>query len=553
MDDPSIPDPRPEPEERITVTELCRRFEVDMAHARHVGRLAAELFDLTRPIHNLDVRYREVALLAGVLHNVALVGGQKKHHTRGRDIILAHPLSDVPDESRAIAAVTTVYHRKRWKPERLADEPSYLALPADQQPAALWLSALLRIADGLDYSQSQTTILGPGEIGPDGVRVSVAGPYADMDAARADEKADLWRAEFPDVPLHIERFHTNPLGFDGDAEADPEDLPLAANGKPAPPPPMLKSPGVLPDDTMAEAGRKVLRLHFERMLANEPGTREGTDIEALHDMRVATRRMRAAFRVFGGSFEKGFRKPLNKGLRRVGRGLGRVRDLDVFMADAQRYLNALPEDRQGDLDLLIDAWQVRREKARKKMLAALDDDRYRSFVADMREFVDTPGLGAKEPKDAAPALVRYVAPPAIYARYAEVRAYGPRLAGADIETLHALRIDAKHLRYTLEFFEEVLGDEARGVIEAVRALQDHLGALHDADVARDLLRGVMARSLRDAGETVGDSPALQGLAAYLDDREAALRTLLDTVDGEVWADLVSEEMRARLARAVGVL
>jgi hypothetical protein len=46
---------------------------------------------------------------------------------------------------------------------------------------------------------------------------------------------------------------------------------------------------------------------------------------------------------------------------------------------------------------------------------------------------------------------------------------------------------------------------------------------------------------------------MQGLAAYLDDREAALRTLLDTVDGEVWTDLVSEEMRAQLARAVGVL
>jgi CHAD domain-containing protein len=553
MDDPSIPDPRPEPEERITVTELCRRFEVDMAHARKVGRLTAELFDLTRPIHGLDVRYREVALLAGVLHNVALAGGKKKHHTRGRDIILAHPLADVPDESRAIVAVTTAFHRKRWKPERLTDEPSYLALPADQQPAALWLSALLRIADGLDYSQSQTTILGPGEAGPDGVRVSVAGPYADMDAARADEKADLWRAEFPDVPLHIERFRTNPLGFD-DAGADLEgDPPAVANGKPVAVDPPPRSPGVTPDDTMAEAGRKVLRLHFDRMLANDPGTREGTDIEALHDMRVATRRMRAAFRLFGGSFEKGFRKPLKKGLKRIGRALGRVRDLDVFMADAQEYLNALPEDRQGDLDLLIDAWGVRREKARKKMLTALDDDRYRSFVADMREFVDTPGLGAKEPKDGSPALVRYVAPLAIYTRYAEVRAYGPHLAGADIDTLHALRIDAKRLRYTLEFFEEVLGNEARGVIEAVRALQDHLGALHDADVARDLLRKVMARSLRDAGETVGDSPAMQGLAAYLDDREAVLRTLRDTVDGEVWTNVVSEETRVQLARAVGVL
>lgn len=541
MAEPSTPDPRPSPEERITVAELCRRFDVDMAHARHVGQLAAELFELTRPVHDLDEHYRDVAFLAGVLHNVALAGGQKKHHTRGRDIILAHPLSDVPDEDRAILAVTTAYHRKRWKPERLAGEPSYLALPPDRQPAALWLAALLRIADGLDYSQTQTTVLGPGEAGPGGVRVTVAGPYADADAARADVKADLWRAEFSAVPVTIGRFR-----------AAPPNPGTSANGEHASPTPTLKSAGVTPDDTMAEAGRKVLRLHFKRMLANEPGTREGVDIEALHDMRVATRRMRAAFRVFGGSFEKGFRKPLTRGLKRVGRALGRVRDLDVFMENARCYLDALPEDRQGELDLLIDAWEARREKARRKMVAALDDDRYRAFVADMREFVETPGLGAREPRGTSPVLVRHVAPPAIYARYAEVRAYGPHLGGADIETLHALRIDGKRLRYTLEFFEEALGGEARGVIETVRALQDHLGALHDADVARGLLREVMAHALREAGE--GDEPpALHGLAAYLDDREAALHTLIKTFETAAWADVASEETRAQLARAVGVL
>jgi CHAD domain-containing protein len=552
MAEPSTPDPRHEPEERITVVELCRRFEVDMAHARHVGRLTAELFELTRPVHGLDERYRDVALRAGVLHNVALAGGQKKHHTRGRDIILAHPLSDMPDEDRAIVAVTTAYHRKRWKPERLANEPSYRALPPDRQPIALWLAALLRIADGLDYSQSQTTILGPVEAGPDGVRMAIAGPYADMDAARADEKADLWRAAFPDVPVTVERFRAAPSNPGGGETMGAEGDPAAPeNGERTPPLP--RSAGVTPDDTMAEAGRKVLRLHFDRMLANEPGTRQGVDIEALHDMRVATRRMRAAFRVFGDSFEKGFRKPLTKGLKRIGRALGRVRDLDVFMENARQYLAALPEDRGGDLDALIDAWTVQHEKARRKMLAALDDDRYRSFVADMREFVETPGLGAKEPKGIAPNLVRHVAPPAIYARYAAVRAYGPHLDGADIATLHALRIDGKWLRYTLEFFEEALGGEARAVIEVVRALQDHLGALHDADVARGLLREVMERAQQEAGDENGDLPTLRGLTAYHDDREAALRTLLDTFGTAVWADVVSEETRARLARAVSVL
>ena len=60
-----------------------------------------------------------------------------------------------------------------------------------------------------------------------------------------------------------------------------------------------KTPGVLASDNVAEAGRKVLRFHLARMIAREPGTREGSDPEELHGMRVATRRMRAAWRVFG--------------------------------------------------------------------------------------------------------------------------------------------------------------------------------------------------------------------------------------------------------------
>ncbi len=80
--------------------------------------------------------------------------------------------------------------------------------------------------------------------------------------------------------------------------------------------------GILPDDSLAEAGRKVMRYHFAQMLRHEEGTRLGEDIEALHDMRVATRRLRAAFEVFGEAFEPDALKPHLKGLRATGRALG---------------------------------------------------------------------------------------------------------------------------------------------------------------------------------------------------------------------------------------
>ena len=64
----------------------------------------------------------------------------------------------------------------------------------------------------------------------------------------------------------------------------------------------MKSPGVTADDVVAEAGRKVMHFHFQRLLAREPGVRAGKDAEEVHAMRVATRRLRAAWRVFGDGY-----------------------------------------------------------------------------------------------------------------------------------------------------------------------------------------------------------------------------------------------------------
>lgn len=188
--------------ERISVDDLCRKYRIYMPHGKHVGYLSSALFDLLHPLHNLDERYRDVAHMGGLLHNVAFAGGVQKHHTRGRDILLETPLSDFPDEDRAIIAVTTVFHRKRWTEGRLEGEFSYTDLPEEHQLPARWLSVIIRIADGLDYSHSQGTLLGESTIDPAGTTINVLGPYVDIDAPRADYKCDMWRGLF-DIPVTV--------------------------------------------------------------------------------------------------------------------------------------------------------------------------------------------------------------------------------------------------------------------------------------------------------------------------------------------------------------
>ena len=98
---------------------------------------------------------------------------------------------------------------------------------------------------------------------------------------------------------------------------------------------VAKTPGVLAEDHLAEAGRKVLRFHLARMIAREAGTRTGKDAEDLHAMRVATRRQRAAWRVFGEAFDADRTNRYRRRLKAVAADLGAVRDLDVLIEAAE--------------------------------------------------------------------------------------------------------------------------------------------------------------------------------------------------------------------------
>jgi CHAD domain-containing protein len=302
---------------------------------------------------------------------------------------------------------------------------------------------------------------------------------------------------------------------------------------------------------MSEAGRKVLAFHLTRMVAHEPGTREGTDIEELHDMRVATRRLRSAFRVFAPYYKARTVRPHIVGLKRTGRALGSVRDLDVFLQEANEYLRGLGPGAAGDLDLLLHAWGDQRERARTRMIGVLDSAKYHAFVESLRLFVSTPGAGARASSSMPPrpTLVRHVVPRLIYDRWARVQAFAPILEGAHVSVLHALRIECKRLRYALEFFREVLSPEAEHVIKAVVGLQDHLGHLNDADVANAMLSDFLF-SPRISGDR--ERLIAPGVVAYLAAKQRELQELLDTFP-EAWSSFNQAEIRQSLANAVAVL
>jgi CHAD domain-containing protein len=115
--------------------------------------------------------------------------------------------------------------------------------------------------------------------------------------------------------------------------------------------------------------------------------------------------------------------------------------------------------------------------------------------------------------------------------------------------LHALRIECKRLRYTLEFFEEVLGAEAKEVIAEVVQLQDHLGNLNDADVANALLSDFLFAS---RSGTPSERLIAPGVVAYLAVKQRELQTLIETFP-QIWERFNRPEVRHWLASAIAVL
>jgi len=308
-----------------------------------------------------------------------------------------------------------------------------------------------------------------------------------------------------------------------------------------------KAPGVTADDHIAEAGRKVMRFHLARMLDYEAGTRSGLDSEDVHKMRVATRRQRAAWRVFGEAFRPGRTKRYREGLREIAGRLGAVRDLDVQLEAADAYRADLPVAEQRALEPLMNAWRSHREDARVLLLRELDADGFRRWVDEYRDFVRTEGAQVLAVGPVQPHRVRDTAPSRIWAAYEAVRGYEPVLRWADVETLHELRIAGKWLRYTLEFVREALGPGSAPLIARVTAMQDHLGLLNDADVTASMARTFL---VEHAGELSGLESAAIG--RYLVDRERAVARLRRTI-GPTWRGITGPAYRRALGRVVAGL
>jgi CHAD domain-containing protein len=422
----------------------------------------------------------------------------------------------------------------------LAGDPALAPSAGSKLESAL---AAIRAAGGRRSRRNATVLPAIAADDSDGIRqptleVPATEPAPEPDTRKAESTTDEPERRATDTTPGPDAAPAADAPADDTEPIDEPGTPRLAVGK---------TPGVLADDHVAEAGRKVLRFHLARMIAREAGTRDGSDPEDLHGMRVATRRQRAAWRVFGAAFRPARTRDHRRRLRDVAARLGAVRDLDVLLEAADVYRSDLPAAEQRAVEPLLAGWRTHRDDARKLLLRELDSDGYRRWIDDYSEFVRHEGLAVLPVAPTEPHRVRDTAASRILAAYEGVRAYEPVLRWADVETLHDLRIAGKWLRYTMEFVREALGRDEAMLIARVTALQDHLGALNDANVTAHMARTFLV-------DNAGSLSSLESaaIARYLVSREREVARLRRTV-GAPWRGVAGVSFRRALGRTIAGL
>ncbi|MFN0043977.1 MAG: CHAD domain-containing protein [Alphaproteobacteria bacterium] len=228
----------------------------------------------------------------------------------------------------------------------------------------------------------------------------------------------------------------------------------------------------------------IVRNCLEQLYSNEVAILAGSEVEAVHQLRVAVRRMRAAFSAFGPVRPTGALAPFKAELRWLQQTLGPARDWDVFIIETLAPLRAEIGDHAG-LAALASAAEMARQAAYAQVRATLGSRRYALFQIGLERWLDTDGAQSDAMK------LSTFGKRALAKRDRKILDSGRKVGELPDEQLHDVRIAAKKARYNAEFFRSLFTRKAtKRYIRALRDVQGCLGALNDAAVAKALLDAV---------------------------------------------------------------
>ena len=224
--------------------------------------------------------------------------------------------------------------------------------------------------------------------------------------------------------------------------------------------------------------RTYLKAQVAEIERTDPLIRSSDDPEAVHDFRVAVRRMRSVLKSTRELFDEDWLKGLRAELRWIGGELAAARDLDVLLARLRK--EAGPDEAP-----VVKLLETERRRAWKRARAALSTERYLKLLDRLTAAVDAPPVRQSD------LSLKAIARREFKKLDRAARRLGPK---ASADQIHRARILAKRARYAAELSEPVAGKRAQRFVKAAKQFQDVVGAHQDAVVAADRIRGVVDRT-----------------------------------------------------------
>jgi len=252
-------------------------------------------------------------------------------------------------------------------------------------------------------------------------------------------------------------------------------------------------PQLTPEASVDEGLERVMTSCVRHWLANHAVVLDGGDIEGVHQMRVALRRMRSALTILKSALPADDRDWLNAEAKFLIGDLGGARDWDVFV---EELLQPVIDERSADanLDILRDAVNDQRQIAYERAQTTLRSSRYLKFVLELGAWLEGRKWRRKETQASLDRSLIDLADEVLAKRHKQSMKLGGSFGTLSDEALHRLRISLKKLRYAIEFFGGLYGKERTEVyLNSLRLLQDDLGHLNDVAVAEARLADLYSR------------------------------------------------------------
>jgi inorganic triphosphatase YgiF len=311
---------------------------------------------------------------------------------------------------------------------------------------------------------------------------------------------------------------------------------LAEGREPAP---HKAKPIVIPPDmSTEEAFVAIVNNCLDQLRANEEAVLSTEDDEAIHQFRVALRRLRAIVSAYRDLVDDDFQATISIDLRWMQRQFGPARDLDVLIAETLQPIHNRLRG-QAAFDQLIGTAEAARTEARRAAHLAIENPRYISMLIQFYRHLHSGDWRRASGRARLGAPAGDFARPLLQSRHKRLMRLGARHRALPEPELHRLRILAKKMRYAAEAFHSLYKPKpTRKYIASLTAIQDNLGSLNDAFVSRHLLSGLAQRLMIEHGMAAADANLLQGLvlgwqAARID------RDLGDFAD--VWRNFAGEK------------